>query len=121
MTRYLLGPELYWLLFYTLAVWFGRFANPYSKAVNDFVEVIWCWIPVAGLLVFGLWWIPATEKNWLLLRVWISGIFGWHYVLERVLRDFQKSGPGVGTAYLVSFILQLIFMVAGSIFVVIKF
>lgn len=121
MLRFLLGPEVFWFILYAAAALLGRLNQPPSTGLNDFVERIWFWLPAAGLLVFGLWCLPTVEKNWLLLRVWICGIFGWHFVLEQVFSDFNKSGPGGGTAYLVSFILQLIFLVAGSVFVKIKF
>ncbi len=121
MTRYLLGPELFWLLLYAAAAVLGKANTPPSKAVDDFIEYLWFWIPVASLLVFGLWWIPAAEKNWLLLRVWIFGLIGGHFVLEKALSAYSNQGPGIGMGYLAGLMLLFGFLIAGSIFIKLKF
>lgn len=121
MFRFVLGPEVFWFILYAAAALLGKLNQPPSRAMDDFIENLWFWIPVAGLLVFGLWWLPSVEKNWLLLRVWICGLIGGHLVLERALRSYSEQGPGIGTAYLVGLILQIILLAAGSVFVKIKF
>lgn len=121
MTRYLLGPELFWLLLYVAAIFIGKANTPPTKAVDDFIEYLWFWIPVLSVFVFALWWIPLVEKNWLLLRVWILGLIGGHFVLEKALSAFSKQGPGIGTAYLCGLIFIFVLLVIGSIVVKIKF
>ncbi|MDX1912828.1 MAG: hypothetical protein SFV22_15155 [Saprospiraceae bacterium] len=68
-----------------------------------------------------MWWMPAVEKNGLLLRVWICGIIGGHFVIERALRAYSEQGPGIDMAYLTGMMLQFPLLVAGSVFVKIKF
>lgn len=46
MTRYLLGPEFFWLLLYAAATWLGEANNPPAKAMDNFIEKLWFWIPV---------------------------------------------------------------------------
>ncbi|MBC7569934.1 MAG: hypothetical protein H7319_09405 [Spirosoma sp.] len=121
MTRFLPGPELFWLLLYAAASFLEKANTPPSNAVDDFIESLWFWIPVASLLIFGLWWIPSVEKNWLLLRVWIFGLLGGHLVLEKALSAYSTQGPGIGMGYLAGLILLLVFLVVGSIFIKIKF
>jgi hypothetical protein len=63
--KYLAGPELFWLILYAAAALLGRVNSPPSRAIDDFIDKLWILIPLASLLVFGLWWIPGVEKNWL--------------------------------------------------------
>lgn len=119
MMRFLL--QLFWLLLYTAAAFLGKANTPPSKAIDDVIEYLWVWIPATSLLLFGLWWVPSVEKNWLLLRVWIFGLLGGHLVLEKALSAYSKQGPGIGTGYLAGLILLFVFLVAGSIFIKIKF
>ena len=121
MTRFLFGPELFWMILYTAAVFIEMANTPPSKAIDNAIEYLWFWIPVASLLVFGLWWIPSVEKNWLLLRVWIFGLIGGHFVLEKTLGASSNQGPGTGMGYLAGLLLIFAFLVVGSIFVKIRF
>ena len=119
--KYLIGPELFWLLLYLAGTIVARANAPPSKAMDGFIETCWLWIPVVSILVFSLWWMPSVEKNWLLLRVWIAGVVGGHLVMERVLRAYSEQGPGIGMGYLAGLMLQFLALVAGSIFVKIRF
>lgn len=121
MMRYLLGPELFWLLLYLAAILLGKANTPPSKDIDHIIEYLWFWIPVISLLVFGLWWLPASEKNGLLLRVWIFGLIGGHLVLEKALSAYSNQGPGIGMGYLAGLMLIFIFLILGSILVSIKF
>ncbi len=121
MTKYLLGPELFWLLMYLAATVVGKMNTPPTQAMDDFIENLWLWIPAVSLLVFGLWWMPSVEKNWLLLRVWIFGLVGGHFVLEKALSAYSTQGPGIGMGYLAGLIFLFIALVAGSIFIKIRF
>lgn len=121
MTRYILGPELFWLLLYVSAGIIAKANIPPSKAMDDFIENLWFWIPAVSLLVFGLWWIPSVEKNWLLLRVWIVGLIGGHFVLEKALSAYSNQGPGIGMGYLAGLIFLFVLLVVGSIIIKIIF
>ncbi|MFN0216098.1 MAG: hypothetical protein ACKVT2_17705 [Saprospiraceae bacterium] len=120
MTRFLLGPELFWLLLYAAAIFIGKANTPPSKGLDNFIENLWFWVPALSLLLFGLWWIPSVEKNWLLLRVWIIGLVGGHLVLEKALSAYSKQGPGIGMGYLAGLLLLILFLIAGSVFVKLK-
>jgi len=119
--RYLIGPELLWLLFYGGAILVARANVPPKYAVDDFIERSWFYIPLLVLLTFALWWAPVVEKSWLLLRVWVACIIGGHFVLEKIMEANSTQGPGIGMGYLVGMIFIFLWLVVGSIFVVIKF
>lgn len=121
MLRYLIGPELFWLLMYIGAVFIGKMNKTPAHPMDDFIDKSYFWIPAISLLVFALWWIPPVEKNWLLLRVWIFGLIGGHFVLEKTISAYSNQGPGSGMGYLVGLILEFCFLVVGSIFIIIKF
>ncbi|MCC7466420.1 MAG: hypothetical protein IT261_09135 [Saprospiraceae bacterium] len=117
MMRFLLGPELFWLLMYLAASLLGKANQPPTKGLDDFIESLWFWIPAASLLVFGLWWLPGVEKNWLLLRVWVAGVVGGHLVLEKAMSAYSTQGPGIGMGYLAGLMLLLFLLVVGSVVV----
>lgn len=121
MTRLLLGPELFWLLLYAAAALVAKANIPPTNAMDDFIDRCWFWIPAVSMLVFGLWWIPSVEKNWLLLRVWIFGLIGGHFVAEKAISAYSNQGPGTGMGYLAAMIFVFVGLVAGSIFIKIRF
>lgn len=94
-------------------------APPHS--LDKFIENMYLWVPLAVLLTFSLWYFPGVEKNWLLLRVWIACLVGGHLLLDAGLKGHSEQGPGIGTVYMVGIGLNFIALVAGSIFVKIKF
>jgi len=52
--RYLIGPELLWLLLYFAAIIVGKMNTPPNKAVDHFIDPCWFYIPAVSVLVFGL-------------------------------------------------------------------
>jgi hypothetical protein len=52
--------------------------------------------------------IPFVPRKHLLLRICIAAIIGTHFVLEPVLNAHTEGGPGVGTIYMVGYMLLLI-------------
>ena len=121
MIRFLIGPELFWLLIYTTARLVGNANVPPVKAIDDFIESSWFWISILTVVVFALWFIPVVEKKWLLPRVWVCSIFGCHLALESILSHYSSQGPGIGTGYLAGMLLQFAILIVGSIIVFIKF
>ncbi|MBK9270335.1 MAG: hypothetical protein IPM48_01965 [Saprospiraceae bacterium] len=119
--RYLLGPELFWGILYIGAIWIGKLNLTTTKPLDQFIESLWFWIPAASVLVFGLWWIPNVEKSYLLLRVWICGLLGGHWVIEKALLAYSQQGPGIGMGYLAGLMLEIFVLMVGTIFVWIKF
>jgi hypothetical protein len=116
-----MGPELFWLIFYLVVTVLAKANNPPNKTIEDLIQTCWFSIPVISLLVFALWWIPSVEKNWLFLRVWVTGMLGAHFVLERAINASSWKGPGAGTGYLAGILFVIIFLVVGTIFVKIRF
>ena len=119
--RFIIGPELFWLILYIIATIIAKGNAPPTKAMDDFIESCWYWIPLISTLIFALWYIPTVEKNWLLLRVWIVGLVGGHFVLEKAVSAYGKQGPGIGMAYLAGLLFIFIILIVGSIFIKIKF
>jgi hypothetical protein len=58
-----------------------------------------------------------VEKNWLLLRVWIVGLVGGHFVLEKALSAYSTQGPGIGMGYLAGLMLLFFILVLGTVVV----
>lgn len=115
--KILVGPEFWWIILYVLSrvlAW----ANKKSNFVYDgVIENVWFYVPLLSAMIFGLYWMPVVEKNWLLARIWISGIIMGHYVLETLLESYSQQGPGIGMGYLAGMLLLFIILVAGSIVV----
>ncbi|MEZ4960716.1 MAG: hypothetical protein R2830_12920 [Saprospiraceae bacterium] len=117
--RYLLGPEIFWLLVYGGANLLAKANVPPTKPVDDFVENCWFLVPLLALLTFALWWVPQVEKNWLLLRVWIACILGGHYALEKAMSAYSTQGPGIGMGYLAGMLLLIMILIAGTVVVIV--
>ena len=120
--HFLIGPELLWMLFYIVVLLIIKATNSPIKTMDSF------WVNTAFLvplvlipLTFELYYIPIVIRPWLLLRIWIVGVIGGHYVLSKSLSAHSEQGPGVGTAYIMGMGLIFIMLIAGSIFAKIKF
>jgi len=112
----LIGPELLWAFYYLLVVLTIKVSGSPLKTMDNFWERLAFFVPlVAAPLVFGLYWVPGVERNWLLLRIWIAGLIGAHYVLEKGLGAYTEQGPGIGTAYIMGIIFVFVVLVAGSV------
>lgn len=119
--RYLIGPELLWLLAYGAARLVAKANVPPSKSIDDFIDKSWFYLPLLVLVCFAMWWLPAVEKRWLLLRVWVACVLGGHFVLETIMSAYSTQGPGIGMGYLVGLFWLFLLLIAGSLFVLIKF
>lgn len=119
--KIVLGPELYWVLLYMLSIILA-WSNKKSNYVYDgVIENVWFYVPLISVLIFGLYWIPFVEKNWLLARIWISGIIMGHLVLETTMKAYSSQGPGIGMGYLAGMLFLFFILVVGSIVVKLVF
>lgn len=119
--KYLVGPELFWLLLYLGAIVLGKANTPPSKTVEDWIGPAYVWIPMASLLVFSLWWMPFPAKGaLLLLRVWVFGIIGCWVVAEKVYAASIYQGPGVGMGLVGALCIQILMLAVGSAAVAVK-
>jgi hypothetical protein len=119
--KIVLGPELYWVLLYMLSIILA-WSNKKSNNVYDgVIENVWFYVPLISVLIFGLYWIPFVEKNWLLARIWISGIIMGHLVLETTMKAYSSQGPGIGMGYLAGMLFLFFILVVGSIVVKLVF
>ena len=117
----LIGPELVWLLTYVAVALLAKANDPPSQRVDNLIENLAFLIPVVAALLFILWYVPDADKRWLLLRVWVAGLFGAHLSMEKGMLAYSEQGPGIGTAYIVGMGLVLVVLVVGSLFVLIRF
>lgn len=115
--KIMLGPELCWIILYVLSICLAWTNKKSTYAYDGIIENAWFYIPVVSALIFGLYWMPLIEKNWLLTRIWISGIIMGHLVLETILKAYSNQGPGIGMGYLVGMLFLFIILVVGSIVV----
>lgn len=122
VSNYLIGPELLWVFFYILVVLIIKMTHSPIKAMDSFWVNTAFIIPLVLIpITFGLYYIPGVIRPWLILRIWIVGIVGGHYVLSKSLSAHSEQGPGVGTAYIMGMGIIFIILIIGSIFAVIKF
>lgn len=121
MIHFLPGPELFWLLIYIAAIFIARANVPPQKALEQFLDTCWFWVPFMALLSFSIWWCPLVEKDWLMLRIWLSGLLGGHFTLEKLIKALSTQGPGTGMGYLAGMIFNFLILMAGSIAVFILF
>lgn len=117
----LAGPELLWLFIYGAVTVLAKSNVPPTKGMDRFIELLCIWIPLLALATFVLWYIPVVEKQWLLLRVWVVCLVAGHFALEKGLGAYSEQGPGIGTAYIVGILLLFGALVAGSLFIKIRF
>lgn len=122
MMHFLIGPELLWLLFYFMALMIIKMTGSPVKSMDGFWESTAWIIPLVLIpLTFMLYFVPGVIRDWMLLRIWIVGLVGGHLLLNRCLMAYSDQGPGIGTAYIMGMALALLTLVAGSIWVKIKF
>ncbi|HUR30715.1 MAG TPA: hypothetical protein VMZ69_04740 [Saprospiraceae bacterium] len=120
--NYLLGPEVLWLVFYMIVFVIIKTSHSPVKSMDSFWVNMAFIVPLVLIpLTFSLYFIPDVIHKWLLLRIWIVGIIGAHYVLSRSLEAHSEGGPGVGTAYIMGMGIVFFMLIAGTIFVLIKF
>jgi hypothetical protein len=121
LRKLLLGPELLWLVFYVIAVLLARANTAPTYSWDKTLENLGFTVPLIGIaLTFALYWVPGVEHRWLLLRIWIVGLFGAHYVMEKGMKAYSEQGPGIGTAYIMGLCLTLFMLVVGSVVIGVK-
>ncbi len=115
--QFLPGPELLWALFYLSILWLIRFTGSPNKRMDRLWISLANFVPFIAIpMSFSLFYFPGIMQDWLLLRVWIAGVFGAHYVLDTGLKAHSEQGPGVGTAYIIGMIFVLVMLVVGSVY-----
>lgn len=115
ISKFLLGPELCWLVLYLSAIAVAKSNVKPNYSFDKVIENSWLYVPVIGLLFFALYWIPGVEKKWFLIRIWLSGLILGHLVLEKLASAYSEQGPGIGTAYLLGIGMQVLALIVGSI------
>jgi hypothetical protein len=121
-TSLLIGPEVYWIILYVVVLFIVRFTSSPARGMDSFWISMAYVIPLILIpLSFGLYYFPGVIRHWLLLRLWIGGLIGCHFVLSKALAAHSGQGPGVGTAYIMGMGFALFALIAGSIWALIKF
>lgn len=115
--RWWIGPEIFWLLMYAMAIWISRLNVQEAFRLDSWIEDSWFWIPAFSLIQFGLWWFPGTQGPYLWLRLWVASLIGGHFVLEKILSAYSRQGPGIGMGYLAGMMLLLVFLFIGTLLV----
>ena len=122
LLHFLIGPELLWVVYYAIVVIFIKLSHSPVKSMDSFWLSMVYIIPLVLLpLSFMLYYIPGVIRPWLLPRLWLAGIIGGHFVLNKALIAHSEQGPGVGTAYMMGMIILFIALVGCTIWAVIKF
>ncbi|MBK9106155.1 MAG: hypothetical protein IPL92_16680 [Saprospiraceae bacterium] len=120
--HFLVGPELLWLCFYLLVLVIIKASGSPVKSMDGFWESTAWFVPLLLIpLTFMLYYAPGVIRDWMLLRIWIVGLVGGHYVLSKSLAAYTEQGPGIGTAYIMGMGLLFFLLIAGSIWAKLKF
>jgi hypothetical protein len=117
LTRFLIGPELYWLIIFAISFclsWLNRKPN---YDYDSIIENAWIYIPLLTMLLFGMYQIAVIDKKWHLLRIWISSILMGHFTLNTLLAAYSTQGPGIGMGYLTGILIIFIVLIGASILV----
>lgn len=114
MIRFILGPELFWLIAYWIAVFLAAKNKSPNHTFDSMIEQSWFWVPVLAFLSFGLFWVQIVETKWLMGRIWLSGLLACHFILELLTEAYSDQGPGIGMTYLVGMIFVFIALLVGS-------
>jgi hypothetical protein len=122
LAHFFFGPELLWVAYYVIIVLMTKLTHSPIKSMDSFWISMAYIIPLVLLpLSFMLYFVPGVIKSWLLLRLWIAGVVGGHFVLSKALLAHSEQGPGVGTAYMMGMGLLFFALIGGTIWSVIKF
>ncbi len=122
LSHLLIGPELLWCFFYLVVLIIIKMTSSPIKSMDEFWVSTAYIIPLILIpLTFLLYYVPGITRDWLLLRIWIVGIIGGHFVLNRSLLAHSEQGPGVGTAYMMGMGFMIFTLIAGSVWAKIKF
>lgn len=121
LVSFLIGPELLWALLLGVATLLAQANNPPSRSVEAILENLAWYVPLAALLMVGLWLMPGVAKSWLLLRLWIASLIGAHLALEKALSAHSEQGPGIGTVYIAGMSFLFFVLVVDTVVVAIFF
>jgi hypothetical protein len=100
--KYILGPELLWLIAAGLMKWLGLRNVPPTEEGSQFLEQFWWWLAFLVVpLTFVVFAMPGPSRWWLLLRVAVAGLVGmcWaSYIVTGYIdyRDSRNSGVPMG-------------------------
>ena len=109
LLKYLVGPEVLWLLAYFASKPLKKFNALHEGSYNQILESSATWLPAVLLMLsIGLFGIPFAGKKLLLLRIILVAIIATNFLLENILYAHTKGGPGVGTIYIVAYGILLI-------------
>jgi hypothetical protein len=122
LLHFVLGPELLWVIYYSLVVMFIKLSHSPVRSMDSFWISMAYIIPLILLpLSFMLYYIPGVIRPWLLPRLWLAGIVGGHFVLSKALIAHSEQNSGVGTAYIMGMIILIVALIGCTIWAVIKF
>lgn len=115
MAKYLLGPELLWLLAYLAAYFIALPGRTPSRALENFIDKGSFYVPLLVPLCFALFWMPMVEKSWLVVRIWIACILGGILVLEKIFGSYNRNDTQSGLNNRVGMLIIFGLLVLGSI------
>jgi len=95
--RFLVGPELYWVLVYLVAAWFTRQNVPPTEAGSRFLEKLGWMIPLIAVPASFLLYALPTPPKWLAIRLFLAALVGINVVSFKLISgidygDSRNSG-----------------------------
>jgi hypothetical protein len=102
--KYLVGPELIWILACLWASTFKRINFLRDGQYNKLIENYAMFLPVVMIgLTMVLYAFPMVPRKFLMLRIAIVAFIGTNFLMEYVLNAHTEGGPGVGMIYMVAY------------------
>ncbi|MBA4853911.1 hypothetical protein [Emticicia sp. BO119] len=113
IVKYLIGPELLWLLVFIGIKYFGRYNISTQGKYNDSIENMAYVLPLVVILAcMSIYGIAVAPKEYLLIRIIIVSLIGSHFVFSYCAGSHTAGGPGAGMIYIagICFTLLLLFI-----------
>ncbi|MGC4044142.1 MAG: hypothetical protein QM758_10115 [Armatimonas sp.] len=114
-----LGPEVFWLVCWLICLWLARRNEPATAAGNTALErfsTVGAFVATA--LVFLAFFIPGSQKGWLLARLAFATIVGVNFCLFKLIDsiDYGDSrNSGVAGFWVYGVLASAAALVPGSI------
>lgn len=101
MLRYLIGPELIWLLAIVSMKYFGQYNIRTQGQYNNGLEKMAYILPILLIIAcMTIYKINIVPKQLLLLRLIIASIVGSHFIFSYCAAAHTVGGPGAGMIYI---------------------
>jgi hypothetical protein len=114
--KYLIGPELIWLLAFIGIKYFGKYNISTHGKYNDLIENMAYLLPLVVVIAcMGTYGLSVVPKGYLLIRIIVASIIGSHFVFSHCADSHTAGGPGAGMIYIVGICFTIACLIVADI------